>query len=83
MELAEKTRAVLRRAGAALLADRLPHHDSPIICGRFEGRDASALARELQARKVMVAARHGNLRVSPHFYNDETDLERLSEALLR
>jgi selenocysteine lyase/cysteine desulfurase len=35
----------------------------------------------LQARKVLVAARHGNLRVSPHFYNDETDLARLAEAL--
>jgi selenocysteine lyase/cysteine desulfurase len=30
-----------------------------------------------------VAARHGNLRVSPHFYNDEADLARLAEALSR
>jgi selenocysteine lyase/cysteine desulfurase len=30
---------------------------------------------------VLVAARHGNLRVSPHFYNDEADLARLAEAL--
>jgi len=28
-----------------------------------------------------VAARHGNLRVSPHFYNDEGDLGRLGEII--
>ena len=81
MELAEQTRAVLRRAGAELLSDRGPHYDSPIVTARFPGRDAPALARELQSHKVLVAARHGNLRVSPHFYNDEDDLEKLSEAL--
>jgi selenocysteine lyase/cysteine desulfurase len=30
---------------------------------------------------VVVAARHGRLRVSPHFYNDEGDLRRLETAL--
>jgi selenocysteine lyase/cysteine desulfurase len=80
-EMAEKTRGVLRDAGATLLCDLYPHYDSPIVAARFPGEDASALARRLQARKVLVAARHGNLRVSPHFYNDESDLERLAEAL--
>jgi cysteine desulfurase/selenocysteine lyase len=81
-DVTEKTRAVLRAAGADLLADRDPHYDSPIIAARFEGHDASALARQLQARKVLVAARHGNLRVSPHFYNNEDDVDRLA-AILR
>ena len=81
MSLAAKTREVLRGAGAALLSDRGPHYDSPIVTARFEGRDAPAIARELQSRKVLVAARHGNLRVSPHFYNNEADLDRLREAL--
>ena len=81
MELAECVRGVLRRAGAELLSDRLPHHDSPVVAARFPGRDPGALARELKARKVLVSARHGNLRISPHFYNDETDLERLAAAL--
>jgi selenocysteine lyase/cysteine desulfurase len=80
-DIAEQTRCVLRRAGARLLSDELPHHDAPIIAARFEGRDASMLARQLKAQKVLVAARHGNLRVSPHFYNDETDLARLEAVL--
>jgi cysteine desulfurase/selenocysteine lyase len=81
MDLAGKTRDVLRAAGGVLLSDGSPHYDSQIVTARFAGRDAPAIARELQARKVLVAARHGNLRVSPHFYNDEADLARLGQAL--
>ncbi len=81
MELAGKTRDLLREKGASLPADRSPHYDSQIVTGRFEGRGAPAIARELQSRRVLVAARHGNLRVSPHFYNNEADLARLAEAL--
>jgi selenocysteine lyase/cysteine desulfurase len=81
LEMTEKTRAVLRRHGAVLLSDLHPHYDSPIIAARLGGRDASELVRSLEARKVLVAARHGNLRVSPHFYNNEEDLARLDAAL--
>jgi selenocysteine lyase/cysteine desulfurase len=81
MDLAEKTRALLRRKGAVLPGDTLPHYDSQVVCGELPGRDASKLARSLMEKKIAVAARHGNLRVSPHFYNDEADLARLEEAL--
>jgi len=39
------------------------------------------LARSLKERRILVSARHGRLRVSPHFYNDEADLETLRKAL--
>jgi selenocysteine lyase/cysteine desulfurase len=81
MELAGETRAILRRAGAKLLFDEAPHYDSPVIAARFEGKDSPALARKLYAHRVVIAARHGYLRVSPHFYNDETDLERFERTL--
>jgi selenocysteine lyase/cysteine desulfurase len=81
LELAGRTREALRRRGAVLLSDLDPHPDSPIIAARFEGRDASELARQLQARRVLVAARHGNLRVSPHFYNSEHDIQALDQCL--
>lgn len=81
-EIVEKTRAVLRGAGAGLISDRCPHYDSPIVAAQFEGRDPSAIARGLQQRKVLVAARHGYLRVSPHFYNTESDLDRFAEVLM-
>ena len=83
MCIVEKTRGVLRAAGATLLSDEYPHYNSPIIAARFEGKDTSALAQALEADGVLVAARHGNLRVSPHFYNDEGDIARLAESLRR
>ena len=78
MELAGQTRGVLRKAGAQLLEG---HYDSPIIAARFEGIDASTLASELKARRVVVSARHGNLRVSPHFYNNEADIAHFERSL--
>jgi cysteine desulfurase/selenocysteine lyase len=83
MQLAAMTRDVLRRAGGTLAADRDSRYESPVVTARFAGRDAGQLVRDLHARKVQVAARHGNLRVSPHFYNDESDLERFEQELQR
>lgn len=76
-ELAAKTRDILRSLGAAV-----EDQASPIVAARFEDRDVSALARALKERRVLVAARRGHLRVSPHFYNNEQDLEVLKDALL-
>jgi selenocysteine lyase/cysteine desulfurase len=54
---------------------------SPIVAARFENRDVSALARALKEQRVLVAARRGHLRVSPHLYNNEQDLEVFKRAL--
>ncbi|MFN7919637.1 MAG: aminotransferase class V-fold PLP-dependent enzyme [Bryobacteraceae bacterium] len=74
--LAAQLCTALRGLGAEVL-----HEGTPIVAARFEGRDASPLARKLGARGVLVSARHGNLRVSVHFYNDETDLDRFVSTL--
>jgi len=76
MDLAAATRHMLRNAGASIL-----HEDAPIIAARFEGRDASQLARDLKERRILVSARHGNLRVSVHIYNNEDDIEALRLGL--
>jgi cysteine desulfurase / selenocysteine lyase len=76
MELAAKGREMLRGLGASVTTCA-----SPIVAARFENRDVSALARALKEQRVLVAARRGHLRVSPHFYNNEEDLEKLSSAL--
>lgn len=79
--LAAFARRILREAGAELLSDRLSYYDAPIVAGRFVGADVSRLAARLREQRVVVSARHGYLRVSPHFFNNEGDLERLREAL--
>jgi cysteine desulfurase/selenocysteine lyase len=76
LDLAAKTREILCVAGAAVQEFR-----SPIVAARFPNRDVSDLARALKEERVLVAARRGSLRVSPHFYNNETDLEVLAGAL--
>ena len=78
LELAQKTRAILRKHGATV-----EDYCSHILAARFEGQDVSKLARALKEQRVLVAARRGHLRVSPHFYNNEQDLETLDAALRR
>ena len=76
LDLAAKTREIMRELGATV-ADCA----SPIVAARFEHRDVSALARALKEQRVLVAARRGHLRVSPHLYNNEQDLEIFQRAL--
>ena len=76
MELAGKTRGLLIEGGASV-----DECNSPIVAARFKNQDVSAMARSLRDQRVLVAARRGHLRVSPHFYNNDQDLNKLSSAL--
>src|ERR1700733_2752860 len=76
LDLAAQARGMLRELGATV-ADCA----SPIVAARFEKHDVSALARALSEQRVLVAARRGLLRVSPHLYNNEQDLEVFERAL--
>jgi len=69
LELAGKVRGILRELGASV-ADGC----SSIVAARFGNHDVSELARALKEQRVLVAARRGHLRVSPHLYNNEQDL---------
>jgi selenocysteine lyase/cysteine desulfurase len=76
LELAGKARAMLCGLGAEVNGDQ-----SQIVTARLPGVDSGKLAQSLRERRILVSARHGRLRVSPHFYNDETDLEAMASAL--
>jgi len=80
-QLAEKARDVLRSCGGSLISDGQPHYDSPIVTAQFPGTDISELAAKLRDRRIAVAVRKGNLRVSPHFFNNDGDLVKLEEVL--
>ena len=45
--------------------------------------DAPALVRALAADGIVVSDRDGNIRVSPHFYNNEDDIDTLFRSLQR
>lgn len=78
LHLAAQLRAIAERLGGRVAAPL-----SPIAAIRFEGRDAAQIAAELKKERILVSARHGNLRVSPHFYNHEEDLAHFERVLTR
>ncbi|MCU1337248.1 MAG: aminotransferase class [Bryobacterales bacterium] len=83
LDMANSARSILRGLGAELdEADQ--NRASQIVIAGFPAVtafDASRTARALREENVVIAARHGRLRISPHFYNDEDDLKRLESAL--
>lgn len=76
LELAGAIRVVLSDLGAEVNGGA-----SQIVSARLPGQDPSRLAKELRARGVLVSARSGRLRVSPHLYNNEEDIERFRSEL--
>ncbi len=56
-----------------------PTHRSAIVS--FSGKDNRRLFQKLKERRIVVSLREGSLRVSPHFYNTEEEMERLIEVL--
>jgi cysteine desulfurase / selenocysteine lyase len=76
LDLAEKCARVLEGAGG-----QIEHRGSPILLARFPDRNVSHLSKALRDQRIVVSARHGRLRVSTHFYNDDGDLEQLRQAL--
>jgi selenocysteine lyase/cysteine desulfurase len=51
---------------------RAPH----LLCLAFPGGMSERLIDRLAAHKVFVAPRLGRMRISPHVYNDEADVDR-------
>jgi cysteine desulfurase/selenocysteine lyase len=76
LELSHDVRRRLAKLGA-----EMDDSGGQIVAAKFPGVESSKLAKELRSRRVLVAARHGFFRVSPHFYNNESDLARLEDEL--
>lgn len=81
LRLAALVREELREAGGVVLGDESPRANGHIIAATLPGHDPGIVARQLETEEILVSARHGFLRVSPHFYNNEADIERFGKAL--
>jgi selenocysteine lyase/cysteine desulfurase len=79
LELASRCEQILTEAGATV-----EHSGSPVLAAHFpEGEDVARIGQALRDERVLVSARHGRLRVSLHFYNNEADLQRFAQVLAR
>ena len=87
-EIADRVLAVtdlacerLRRAGATVVSDRSRARASGIVSFDYPAGDPVALRKACIAAGVVLSYRNGHLRISPHAYNDEHDIDALIDAL--
>ena len=80
MALAAMLRTELAARGAPALSMD-PERESHIVAVPLAGRDPAHVLAALKEDGVICSARDGNLRIAPHFYNDETDIRRALTAL--
>lgn len=71
----------LSRLGGESISPQEDAKRSSILSVRFPGRDARQIAASLNGSNVVVSERGGILRISPHLYNTEDDVERFVEAI--
>jgi len=82
IELTDLACRRLEGLGAVIHSDRsAEEHKSGIVSFELPGRDPQVLCSRCLERQVVLSCRGGWLRISPHAYNDQEDLDRLIEAL--
>jgi selenocysteine lyase/cysteine desulfurase len=81
LDLAERAAVGLAERGFRLISSREPGETSGIVTAVHPQHAPEDLVQRLAEQKVGVAARAGRLRVSPHFYNTEEEIDRMLGAL--
>ncbi len=71
----------LAAAGAPIASPREGEHRSGIVLFDVPGRDPQQVRAQLERAGVVVRLRAGKLRISPHAYNNEEDIDRMIDAL--
>jgi cysteine desulfurase/selenocysteine lyase len=86
IDITENACERLTKAGAKVVSDRRTDHRggqqrSGIVSFELPGRDPMAIKKHAKGQDVIFGYRAGRLRISPHAYNNEADLDRLVDAL--
>jgi selenocysteine lyase/cysteine desulfurase len=81
LELSKSLANSLAAHGARLLSPQSDPLRSGIVSFRWRDEEPARTAARLRVQGVFVVARRGGVRASPHYYNHDSDLERLLSAL--
>jgi cysteine desulfurase/selenocysteine lyase len=79
--LCDRLREGLAGAGALVLSDPSPDGRSGIVTFELPGHDPEDVVTALRSMGLVCSPRAGGVRVSPHGYNDEDEIDRLVEAV--
>ncbi len=83
LRLRDVTAALAVSAERAGLKPAHCAHRSANILGLFVGADAAQIAARLQDLGVAVTARGETIRLAPHLWVDQVDLEHFGDAIMR
>ena len=65
-----------------IISSRVEGEKSPIVCIKnINGLTSVEIAERLQKQRIIVSPRGDRLRIAPHFFNNQADIERLAENL--
>lgn len=78
--LCDRVAAGLSDLGVDVVSDRSLAHRSSLVTARWPGISAADAVAGLAEAGVVVAARSGGVRVSPHVWNTDTDVDHLLVA---
>ncbi len=82
LEVTDFACAQLQSVGANIFSHReVPERCSGIVSFEIPGQDPNGVRKHCLANGVALACRGGRLRISPHAYQNEADVERLVSAL--
>ena len=81
LDLTDRLRAGLQERGHEVFGPSAREECSGIVSFVPRTRTAEQVVGQLRAERILVSARSGKVRVSPHFYNSEGEIDRLLELL--
>ena len=73
--------ACLLSQGAVLLSPREGNHRSGIVTFQLPGHDPAEIRKALLDAHIVTSCRGGGVRISPHGYATEVDIDRMMDVL--